>query len=125
MKRFCRFTGRSIVALAIALLAAFFIYPSILGGDVHGGKVEDGRYFVVGKGHRFTEVTELQWQIEQYLECSFPWLPVMLIWLGVGLSSAPDRDKEPKLETTAKNAILGFSAFLGAVAGTGILALIR
>ena len=89
MKRFRRWCGGGVVGLAIVLLVTFFFSPFTPGGFVEGGKVEDGRYFVVSKGHRYTEVSETQWRIAQYVECTFPWLPVMLIWLGVGLRVAP------------------------------------
>lgn len=125
MKRLCQWLGSGVVALAIAVLVASVIYPSTLGGDVVGGKVEDGRYFVVGKGHRFTEVSETQWRIEQYLECSFPWFPVMLIWIGVGLRCAPDVEKPPVAPPSTDKAMMGLLIAAGVVAGTGALALLR
>ncbi len=62
MKRACRWFGGGVVGLAVALLAAHFFNPITPGGFVEGGKVEGGRYFVVGKGHRYTEVPETRWR---------------------------------------------------------------
>ena len=125
MKRFRRWCGGGVVGLAIVLLVTFFFSPFTPGGFVEGGKVEDGRYFVVSKGHRYTEVSETQWRIAQYVECTFPWLPVMLIWLGVGLRVAPATGAEPAPRPLASNAALGLSIAFGVVAGTGALAVAR
>jgi hypothetical protein len=125
MKQFRRGIGRCVVALAATLLAANFIYPMTLGGVVWGGKVEDGRYFVVAKGHRYTEVSESQWRVGQSVECAFPWLPLLLIWIGLGLRVAPDKGKEPAPPPSTNNALAGLSIAFGAVAGTGALAAAR
>ena len=111
--------GCVVLLLGLALVATCFLYPFALGGSVWGGKVEDGRYFVVSKGHRYTEVSETQWWIAQYLTCGFPWLPVMLVWIGVTLRDAPDRPREsaPRPSTG-----LPIWWILGFVVGTGALA---
>ena len=70
------------------------------------GKVEDGRYFVVSAGHRYTEVSEARWRIEQHLECCFPWLPVVLIWMGLAFRDGPG--VPPKL-----TAFLGIAGVVG------------
>jgi hypothetical protein len=113
MTRLNRRIGRGLLLLAFVLFTAIVVYPFALGGKVWGGKVEDGRYFVVSKGHRYTEVSEAQWRIEQYLECSFPWLPVVLIWIGLAFRDGPD--VPPKL--TALLGIVG-------VVGTGFGAVV-
>ena len=105
MTRLNRRIGRGLLLLAFVLFAAIVFYPFALGGQVWGGKVEDGRYFVVSAGHRYTEVSETQWRIEQFLECSFP-LPVLLIWIGLAFRDGPDMP--PKL-----------TAFLGIVGVVG------
>jgi hypothetical protein len=114
--------GGAFLLLAFALFAAIVIHPFALGGDVWGGKVEDGRYFVVSKGHRYTEVSETQWRIAQYLTCGFPWLPVMLVWIGLTLRDGPDRPKEPTPRPSTGWPIwwiLGFLVGTGALAAGG------
>jgi hypothetical protein len=81
--------GRGLLLVAFLLLTAILIHPFTLGGQVWGGKVENGRYFVVSAGHRYTEVSEARWRIEQQLECCFPWLPVVLIWMGLAFRDGP------------------------------------
>src|SRR5438552_17883061 len=71
MTRLNRRIGRGLLLLAFLLFMAIVIHPFALRGFVWGGKVEDGRYFVVSKGNRYTEVSEAQWRIAQHLECSF------------------------------------------------------
>jgi hypothetical protein len=90
MTRLNQRIGRGLLLLAFVLFVAMVIHPFVLGGFVWGGKVEDGRYFVVSKGNRYTEVSEAQWRIEQFLECSFPWVPVVLIWMGLAFRDGPD-----------------------------------
>ena len=125
MKRFCRWAGSGAVGLAVALLAAFFFSPFTPHGFVQGGKVEGGRYFVVGKGHRYTEVSETRWRIGQYVECAFPWLPVMLVWVGVGLRTAPDADPAPAAPPPTRNAVAELTVAFGAVLGAGVVAAVR
>jgi hypothetical protein len=88
MTRLHRRIGRGLLLLAFVLFTAIVVYPFTLGGKVLGGKVEDGRYFVVSAGHRYTEVSETQWRIEQYLECSLL-LPVVLVWIGLAFRDGP------------------------------------
>lgn len=92
MTRLNRRIGRGLLLLGFLLLTAILIHPFTLGGfsgQFWGGKVEDGRYFVVSKGNRYTEVSEARWRIEQHLECCFPWLPVVLIWMGLAFRDGP------------------------------------
>jgi hypothetical protein len=125
MKQWRRWIGRCVLTLAATLLAASFLYPMTLGGSVWGGKVEDGRYFVVATGHRYTEVSEAEWRVAQYLECAFPWLPVMLIWIGLGLWAAPVKNNEPALRPSTRHALKGLLIACGVVVGTGALAVMR
>lgn len=125
MKQFRQWIGRCVLALAVTLLAASFLYPMRLGGSVWGGKVEDGRYFVVAKGHRYTEVSEAQWRVGQFMECAFPWLPVMLIWIGLGLCVTPVKNDEPATRLSTKNALKGLLIACGVVVGTGALVVMR
>jgi hypothetical protein len=87
MKQLSRWIGRGFLLLAFALFTAIVINPMRLGGDAWGGKEEDGRYFVVSTGHRYTEVSEIEWRIEQYLEWCF-FLPVVLVWIGLAFLAA-------------------------------------
>jgi hypothetical protein len=120
MARLYRWIGGGSLLLGFALLTAIVIHPFALGGSVWGGKVEDGRYFVASKGHRYTEVSEAQWRIAQYLTCGSPWLPVMLIWIGLTFRDAPDVPKEPApLPSTVSPIWL-----LGVVVGTAALAVV-
>ena len=119
MTRSYRRIGGVFLLFAVASLAASVIYPFALGGVVWGGKVEDGRYFVVSKGRRYTEVSETQWRVAQYLMCGSGWLPVMFIWIGLTLRDAPGRPKEPSPRPSAG---LPIWWILGFVAGTGALA---
>src|SRR5262245_13399029 len=114
MTRLNQRIGRGLLLLSFVLLTAIVIHPFALGGAVWGGKVEDGRYFVVSTGHRYTEVSEVQWRIEQYLECSFPWLPVVLIWIGLAFRDGPDMP--PKL-TTFLGIVLVVGTAFGAMVG--------
>jgi hypothetical protein len=102
--------GRGLLLLAFVLGTAMAIHPFVLRGVVWGGKVEDGRYFVVSKGNRYTEVSVTQWRIEQFLECSFPWVPVVLIWMGLAFRDGPG--VPPKLTT-----FLGIAGVVGALGG--------
>jgi hypothetical protein len=70
-------------------------------------------------------VSEVQWRIGQYVECAFSWLPVMLIWIGVGLRVGPAAGAEPAHLPSTTNALLGLAIASGAVAGTGALAVVR
>jgi hypothetical protein len=88
MTRLNQRIGRGLLLLAFLLFAAIVINPFVLRGGVRGGKVEDGRYFVVAAGHRYTEVTETQWRVQQFLECGF-WLPVVLVWMGLAFRDGP------------------------------------
>ena len=80
MKRLSRWIGRCMLVGAFLLFTAIFINPMRLGGEASGGKIEEGRYFVVSNGHRYTEISEIEWRIERYLEWCF-FLPVVLIWM--------------------------------------------
>src|SRR5687768_3037130 len=82
MKRLSRWIGRCMLVGAFLLFTAIFINPMRLGGEASGGKIEEGRYFVVSNGHRYTEISEIEWRIERYLEWCF-FLPVVLIWIGM------------------------------------------
>jgi hypothetical protein len=117
--------GSLIVLLAIALLAATILNPMRLGGDVWGGKVEDGRYFVVSKGHRYTEVSQTEWQIEQYLEAGLPWFPVMLLWLGLALRVTPETDPQPAARPSANEALQTLLIIVLIVIGSGAMAIAR
>jgi hypothetical protein len=89
MKQFGPWIGGGFFLLAFVLFTAIVVNPFRLGGMAWGGKVEDGRYFVVSKGHRYTEVSKAEWRIEQTLEwCSF--VPLPLIWIGLAFSSGTD-----------------------------------
>src|SRR5262245_31005226 len=124
MTRLTRRIGGVLLLLAFALFTAIVIHPFALGGAVWGGKVEDGRYFVVSKGHRYTEVSEAQWRIEQYFECSFPWLPVVLVWIGLAFRDASDTQEKPGPQPSAEPQKL--TVFLGVVGvgGTAFGALV-
>jgi hypothetical protein len=89
MKRLSRWIGCCLLVLAFALFTAIVINPMRLGGVVlWGGKEDGGRYFVVAKPDQYTEVSEIEYRIEQYLEwCSF--LPVLLVWIGFVFWFAP------------------------------------
>jgi len=119
MTRLSRWIGGGFLLLGFAVLTAMVIHPFALGGVVWGGKVEDGRYFVVSKGDRYTEVSETQWRIEQYLECGYGWLPVMMVWIGLTLRDAPDMPKEPAPLSSTTSPIW---PVLGTVVGTAALA---
>jgi len=80
--------------------------------------VEDGRYFVVSKGHRYAEVSEARWRVEQFLECSFPWVPVMLVWIGIAFRVTPDMQTEPVPPPLIERPKL--TVFLGAVGVVGM-----
>lgn len=71
MKQLSPWIGGSFFLLAFVLFTAIVVNPLRLGGSAWGGKVEDGRFFVVSKGHRYTEVSETEWRIEQTLEWCF------------------------------------------------------
>jgi hypothetical protein len=88
MTRLNQRIGRGLLLLAFLLFAAVVIHPFVLGGGVRGGKVEDGRYFVVAAGHRYAEVTKAQWRIQQFLELGL-WLPVVLTWMGLAFRDGP------------------------------------
>ena len=126
-RKLCQLAGSLIIFLAIALLAGIIANPFRLGGGVVGGKVENGRHYVVAKGHRYIEVSQTQWQIEQYLEAAFPWFPVMLLWIGLGLRVAPDGDQQPVpvQKPSAKAALQNFFIALGIFAMTGAMAVVR
>jgi hypothetical protein len=90
MKQLSRWMGCGLFLLVFALLTAIVINPLRLGGVVlWGGKEEGGRYFVVAKPDQYTEVSEVEYRIEQYLEwCYF--LPVPLVWIGAVFWAVPD-----------------------------------
>jgi hypothetical protein len=125
MTQLRQWIGRGVLALAVTLLAGSFLYPMSLGGSVWGGKVEDGRYFVIAKGHRYTEVSKAQWRVGQYVECAFPWLPAMLIWIGLGLWVVPVKNNEPPPRPSTRNALAGLLIACGVVVGTAALAVMR
>ena len=112
MTRLNRRIGRGLLLLAFLLFMAIVIHPFALRGFVWGGKVEDGRYFVVSKGNRYTEVSEAQWRIAQHLECSF-YFPVMLVWMGLAFRDGPG--VPPKLTT-----FLGIVGVVGTASGSVI-----
>lgn len=80
------------------LFTAIVVNPLRLGGSAWGGKVEDWRYFVVAKGHRYTEVSQAEWRVEQALEWCF-FVPLPLIWIGLAFCSigAPNNPIPPRL----------------------------
>ena len=127
MKQICHLLGSLVVTAAITLFAGIVFNPFYLGGQVWGGKLEDGRYYVVAKGHRYTEVTQAQWRVEQYLEAAFPWLPVMLLWIGLGLRVAPDGDQyaDPTKTPSSKQALQTLLIVTLIVLGTGAMAVVR
>jgi hypothetical protein len=87
MKQLSRWIGGGCFLLAFVLFTAIVVNPMRLGGNAWCGKVEEGRYFVVAKGHRYTEVSEAEWRIEQALEWCF-FVPLPLIWIGMAFWSA-------------------------------------
>ena len=121
MKLMSRWIGCCVLLLAFALFTAIVINPMRLGGNVWGGKVENGRYYVIAKGHRYTEVSKTEWQIERVLEWSFL-LPLPLVWTGLAFLAAAGIGKKPVPAPTDPPLMwpyfvgIGFTA-LGAVAG--------
>ena len=121
MKRLSRWIGRCMLFGAFLLFTAIFINPMRLGGEASGGKIEEGRYFVVSNGHRYTEISEIEWRIERYLEWCF-FLPVVLIWIGMAFRFGGEthhKNDVPKAEAPSLKvcgAVIGVTA-VGAGAG--------
>ena len=96
MKQLSRWTGRCLLFLAFLLFTAIVINPMRLGGEVSGGKEEDGRYFVASKGHRSTEVSETEWRIERVLEWCF-FMPLVLVWIGMAFCCASESNHKQQV----------------------------
>ncbi len=83
-RRWARWIGGVVFAIAVINFLAFFVHCMTLGGSAGNGKRVEGWYFV-GEHGRYTEVSEQQWRIIRVHEISlFVTHPVGIV-VGGGL----------------------------------------